>query len=115
MSPLRHARSKTIIDTVTTRLLDMFHTALVIAGLWNYMIKFFGNADHIDIIPWYVNSYNATISGLTLIWCRTISVRAFYFVSDHPIEYPMKGTVAVTVCISPTQMFHSLKDYYRAF
>lgn len=43
-------------DAMITRVIDMFHTGLVIAGLWDYLIKNFGHADRIGIIPWYVNS-----------------------------------------------------------
>jgi hypothetical protein len=59
---------------MATRILDIFHTALVIAGLWTYMITYFGHSDHIDIIPWYVGVCNTALFGLTLIIYRTISV-----------------------------------------
>ncbi|EKM83176.1 hypothetical protein AGABI1DRAFT_69412 [Agaricus bisporus var. burnettii JB137-S8] len=50
---------KTLVRPLAILLLsiiDMFHTGLVIAGLWDYLIKNFGHADRIGIIPWYVNS-----------------------------------------------------------
>ncbi|KAF9449709.1 hypothetical protein P691DRAFT_666938 [Macrolepiota fuliginosa MF-IS2] len=41
---------------LSSRVLDVLHTALVWAGLWNYLIEFFGQVQHIDVIPWYVYS-----------------------------------------------------------
>ncbi|XP_006458651.1 hypothetical protein AGABI2DRAFT_115687 [Agaricus bisporus var. bisporus H97] len=63
---------------LTIWVIDMFHTGLVIAGLWDYLIKNFGHADRIGIIPW------------------TLSVCAFYFLSDCLVDISRKGTVAVT-------------------
>jgi len=43
--------------------LDAIHTGFVWAGLWNYLIGFFGQVQHIDTIPWVV-SWSVTITGI---------------------------------------------------
>jgi hypothetical protein len=52
---------KAVVHTITTSILHIFHTALVIVGLWTYMITYFGLSDHIDIIPWYISAYNFSV------------------------------------------------------
>lgn len=56
------------------RTLDMFHTCLVCAAVWTYLISNFGNVDIAGFIPWYA-SPPVCVRKLTLFIRRTISVR----------------------------------------
>ncbi|XP_006458725.1 hypothetical protein AGABI2DRAFT_134390 [Agaricus bisporus var. bisporus H97] len=59
----RHLKALVLIIWV----LDMFHTALVLAGLWDYLIKNFGLSDRIDTIPWTLSGTVAVTGILTCI------------------------------------------------
>ncbi|KAF9449708.1 hypothetical protein P691DRAFT_537013 [Macrolepiota fuliginosa MF-IS2] len=52
--------------------LDAIHTGFVWTGLWDYLIGFFGQEHHIDVIPWSI-SYSVAITGVL-----TFAVQCFF-------------------------------------
>lgn len=54
-----------------TRFLDAMHTGLMWGGLWNMLIGYFGQAEHIEFLPWCVYPFelgvivNTMHSGLS--------------------------------------------------
>ncbi|KAF9449705.1 hypothetical protein P691DRAFT_536687 [Macrolepiota fuliginosa MF-IS2] len=74
-----HTKIKALVLLIWV--LDVLHTALVWAGLWNYLIGFFGQAHHIDIIPWAVSTTVAITGVLTFaVHCAQVSRRNWYLV-----------------------------------
>ncbi|KAF7777669.1 hypothetical protein Agabi119p4_3741 [Agaricus bisporus var. burnettii] len=81
---------KTLVLTIW--IIDMFHTGLVIAGLWDYLIKNFGHADRIGIIPWTLSGTVAVTGILTCIVHFFYSHRIFRLSRQNYF-------IAVPICI----------------
>ncbi|EIW87447.1 hypothetical protein CONPUDRAFT_161976 [Coniophora puteana RWD-64-598 SS2] len=62
-------------------ILDWCHTGLVFASLWTFLIKYFGDPSHINIIPWPVALTVAFTAVLTFI------VHSFFALRIYKLSY----------------------------
>ncbi|KII93111.1 hypothetical protein PLICRDRAFT_170894 [Plicaturopsis crispa FD-325 SS-3] len=110
--PTDLARRKVLVAAVW--LLDLFHSGLVSATIWGYLIESYGVIDSLDYIPWTL----ALTVALTAI--ITFTVQCFFAVRIHRLS---KGKWYITApivilallrlcsaCVSTGQMLH-----YKSF